>query len=72
MEIEPQDVRNLSQWLLDVQKDQDRSKNLCLMILGGVLLLLFLLLAGIIIRISVCWDFEPLKVGSTPYRLGLY
>ena len=28
--------------------------------------------AGQIIRISVCWDFEPLKVGSIPYRLGRY
>ena len=24
------------------------------------------------IRISVCWDFGPLKVGSIPYRLGRY
>ena len=30
------------------------------------------LITGQIIRISVCWDFEPLKVGSTPYRLGQY
>ena len=27
---------------------------------------------GQIMRILVCWDFEPLKVGSTPYRLGRY
>ncbi len=28
--------------------------------------------AGLTIRILVCWDFEPLKVGSIPYRLGRY
>ena len=28
--------------------------------------------AGIIIRILVCWVFEPLKVGSNLPRLGLY
>ena len=27
---------------------------------------------GHIMRISVSWDFEPLKVGSAPYRLGQY
>ena len=30
------------------------------------------IISGQIIRISVCWDFEPLKVGSIPYRLGRY
>ena len=26
--------------------------------------------AGVIIRILLCWHFEPLKVGSVPYGLG--